>query len=139
MVATVVTALPLGAGCARPLASAGSQPQVDPFTVGVASGDPTPDGAVLWTRLAPRPLADGGLGGMPARPVEVEWEFATAERTEPWPRVLLPVPDRRSPLAGGAHPHRTGAGRLGPGTDDVLRELFTVRARMVHCLPPAGC
>ena len=34
-----------------------------PFTLGVASGDPTPDGVVLWTRLAPRPL-DGG--GMPA-------------------------------------------------------------------------
>jgi alkaline phosphatase D len=25
----------------------------DPFTLGVASGDPTPDGIVLWTRLAP--------------------------------------------------------------------------------------
>ena len=23
----------------------------DPFTLGVASGDPTPDGVVLWTRL----------------------------------------------------------------------------------------
>ncbi|PRC52761.1 alkaline phosphatase, partial [Mycobacterium sp. ITM-2017-0098] len=46
----------------------------DPFTPGVASGDPTPDGVVLWTRLAPRPLADDGLGGMPARVVDVEWE-----------------------------------------------------------------
>ena len=26
-----------------------------PFTLGVASGDPTPDGIVLWTRLAPEP------------------------------------------------------------------------------------
>ena len=26
----------------------------DPFQLGVASGDPTPTGAVLWTRLAPR-------------------------------------------------------------------------------------
>src|SRR5690606_30055930 len=26
-----------------------------PFTLGVASGDPTPDGVVLWTRLAPEP------------------------------------------------------------------------------------
>ena len=34
-----------------------------PFTLGVASGDPTPDGVVLWTRLAPAPLA--GNGGMP--------------------------------------------------------------------------
>jgi alkaline phosphatase D len=46
----------------------------DPFTLGVASGDPAPRGVVLWTRLAPEPLrADGG---MPARPVEVRWELA---------------------------------------------------------------
>lgn len=46
-----------------------------PFTLGVASGDPAPDGMVLWTRLAPRPLE--GDGGMPARPVPVRWEVAT--------------------------------------------------------------
>ncbi|WKX72532.1 alkaline phosphatase [Streptomyces sp. XD-27] len=28
-----------------------------PFTLGVASGDPLPDSVVLWTRLAPEPLA----------------------------------------------------------------------------------
>ena len=39
-----------------------------PFTLGVASGDPTPDGVVLWTRLAPDPLAPDGRGGMPSRP-----------------------------------------------------------------------
>ncbi len=33
----------------------------DPFSLGVASGDPTPDGIVLWTRLAPAPLDGGGL------------------------------------------------------------------------------
>ena len=33
----------------------------DPFSLGVASGDPTPDGIVLWTRLAPEPLEGGGL------------------------------------------------------------------------------
>lgn len=33
-----------------------------PFTLGVASGEPTPDGLVLCTRLAPRPLeADGDV------------------------------------------------------------------------------
>jgi alkaline phosphatase D len=46
-----------------------------PFTLGVASGDPAPDGFVLWTKLAPQPLARGG--GMPMRPVEVEWSVAT--------------------------------------------------------------
>jgi alkaline phosphatase D len=33
-------------------------------------------GAVIWTRLAPDPLADDGHGGMPARPVDVDWEVA---------------------------------------------------------------
>ncbi|UFS97509.1 alkaline phosphatase D family protein [Nocardia huaxiensis] len=47
-----------------------------PFALGVASGDPTPDGVVLWTRLAPDPLAPDGLGGMPMRPVTVEYEVA---------------------------------------------------------------
>lgn len=47
------------------------------FTLGVASGDPLPDGVVLWTRLAPDPLAPDGLGGMPATPVPVAWQVAT--------------------------------------------------------------
>jgi alkaline phosphatase D len=49
----------------------------DPFTLGVASGDPLPDRVVLWTRLAPEPLAGGG---MPAGDVAVAWEVATDER-----------------------------------------------------------
>src|SRR5262249_13077445 len=28
----------------------------DPFSIGVAAGDPSADGFVLWTRLAPEPL-----------------------------------------------------------------------------------
>ncbi len=47
-----------------------------PFTLGIASGDPAPDGVVLWTRLAPRPLAEDGLGGMAGRPVDVDWQVA---------------------------------------------------------------
>ncbi|HTO55264.1 MAG TPA: PhoD-like phosphatase N-terminal domain-containing protein, partial [Myxococcota bacterium] len=31
-------------------------PGGDPFSLGVASGEPAPDGFVLWTRLAPDPL-----------------------------------------------------------------------------------
>ncbi len=49
----------------------------DPFSLGVASGDPTATSLTLWTRLAPRPLdPDGGLGG--AR-VAVAWELASDE------------------------------------------------------------
>lgn len=52
----------------------------DPFTLGVASGDPAPDGVVLWTRLAPDPLAEDGQGGMPDRVVPVQWQVAEDER-----------------------------------------------------------
>jgi alkaline phosphatase D len=48
-----------------------------PFQLGVASGDPMPDGVVLWTRLAPRPLEGGG---MPQTFVGVEWEVARDPR-----------------------------------------------------------
>jgi alkaline phosphatase D len=44
-----------------------------PFTLGVASGDPSPDGFVLWTRLAP----EGG--GMGAHAVEVDWDLSADE------------------------------------------------------------
>lgn len=46
----------------------------NPFSLGVASGEPTPDGMVLWTRLAPKPLQPDG--GMPPEPVAVRWEVA---------------------------------------------------------------
>ncbi len=49
-----------------------------PFQLGVASGDPTPHGVVLWTRLVPRPYQPGG--GMPRRRVPVQWEVAVDER-----------------------------------------------------------
>ncbi len=48
-----------------------------PFALGVASGEPTPDGVVLWTRLAPDPLHGGG---MPDDDIEVSWEVARDER-----------------------------------------------------------
>src|SRR5690606_20184814 len=44
---------------------------------GVASGDPTADGVVLWTRLAPRPIEGGG---MPSEPMEVRWQVAEDEQ-----------------------------------------------------------
>lgn len=51
----------------------------DPFSLGVASGYPEPDGVVLWTRLAPEPRLGGG---MPLEPVNVTWEVATDERLQ---------------------------------------------------------
>ncbi|MEU8374533.1 alkaline phosphatase D family protein [Micromonospora sp. NPDC048894] len=64
---------------ARPVGTARHRPLIWPFTLGVASGDPDHEGVVLWTRLAPQPLAEDGLGGMPDRTVEVQWEVAADE------------------------------------------------------------
>ena len=41
-----------------------------PFTLGVASGDPTPDGMVLWTRLLT------GIDATPEMTLPVRWEVA---------------------------------------------------------------
>jgi alkaline phosphatase D len=49
---------------------------VDPFTLGVASGDPWSDSVVLWTRLAVDPVAENGLGGMPDHDLTVRWQVA---------------------------------------------------------------
>lgn len=49
----------------------------DPFGVGVASGDPTDRGVVLWTRLAPKPLEPGG--GLAPVNIDVAWEIADDE------------------------------------------------------------
>ena len=99
----------------------------DVFRLGVASGDPTADAVVLWTRLAPAPTEGGG---MPDRLVEVRWEIADDERfirfrqrgvavadprlghsvhvevvgLDPDSVVLLPVPARRRRVAGRVAP-----------------------------------
>lgn len=82
----------LRAGAAGSLLAAGSLPldtrasaaslplRADPFTLGVASGDPLPDGFVIWTRLAVSPLAPDGLGGMAPTRRQVNWQVATDER-----------------------------------------------------------
>ena len=46
----------------------------NPFTLGVASGFPTADSLVLWTRLAPEPLAP--RGGMDPVAMPVHWDLA---------------------------------------------------------------
>jgi len=49
-----------------------------PFSLGIAAGDPSPDGFVIWTRLAPEPLEQHG--GMAMAPMPVKWEVASDER-----------------------------------------------------------
>jgi len=77
---TIAGAAGVAAATQSPLARAGrdlTRVTGYPFTLGVASGDPAPDGAVLWTRLAPSPLSGGG---MPQRRVPVDYEVALDER-----------------------------------------------------------
>ncbi len=67
------TALGLTAAQVPAPLSAGAKFSTNPFTLGVASGDVTENSVVLWTRLAPEPLAaDGGVrqGTIPVR-----WEL----------------------------------------------------------------
>ena len=73
-------ALVFGAGPFIEEAVARPKFQGYPFKLGVNSGDPLPDGVVLWTRLAPKPLAEDGRGGMPNKNVPVRWQVATDER-----------------------------------------------------------
>jgi len=72
--AAAIAQVPVGRAVATPRPAGGEYP----FQLGVASGDPTPTGVVLWTRLAPLPFVPGG--GMPARAVPVEWQVARDER-----------------------------------------------------------
>jgi alkaline phosphatase D len=49
-----------------------------PFSLGVAAGDPAPDGFVIWTRIAPEPLAEDGGVGIGIAPVK--WEVSSDDR-----------------------------------------------------------
>ena len=106
---------------------AGSQRPADPFTLGVASGEPSATGVVLWTRLAPRPLAEDGLGGMAPRLVEVDWELAFDEQ---FSRVQRRGTQTAGPEA--AHSVHVEVDGLAPG-----REYF-YRFRSQGFLSPPG-
>ncbi|MEU4351925.1 alkaline phosphatase D family protein [Streptomyces sp. NPDC023838] len=69
--ATAVVAAPLVAGATAAVADSASAPA---FLHGVASGDPLPDGILLWTRVTPAPDAVPGSGK--GQDTEVSWEIA---------------------------------------------------------------
>ena len=87
----------------------------DPFQLGVASGDPTSTGGVIWTRLAPRPLEPEG--GMDGQRTVVQWEVADDDgRTS-----RSQVGARRAPAGVGCQPGQVGAGSR--PVDDRQRSL----------------
>lgn len=96
----------LGTGTWDTSALAAPRIDRDPFTLGVGSGDPRPDGVVLWTRLAPRPLAADGRGGLDDRPVRVHYEVATDERFRRVVRRGSVV--ARAELGHSVHPEISG-------------------------------
>ena len=88
----------------------------NPFTLGVASGDPLPDGVVLWTRLAPDPLAPDGRGGMPSAQLPVSWQVASDPA---FANVVKAGTEQATPELGhSVHAEVTG---LVPGRDYYYR------------------
>ena len=87
------------------------------FALGVASGEPLPDGVVLWTRLAPDPLNGGGMG--PA-PVPVRWEVADDE-------AMRRVVRRGTVLAHAAWAHALHVEVRGLAPDRIYWYRFSAR------------
>jgi alkaline phosphatase D len=75
-----------------------------PFSLGIASGDPAPDGFVIWTRLAPDPLEPHGGMGMGAMPVK--YEVASDDRFQTI--VAQGEAQARPELAHSVHVEVTG-------------------------------
>lgn len=90
-------------------------PRIDyPFTLGVASGDPLPDGILLWTRLAPRPFEPAG--GLPPVKCRVEWQVA---EDDAFTRVIRSGVSTASPAYG--HSVHVDVAGLRPGRDYFYR------------------
>ncbi|MFG3548646.1 alkaline phosphatase D family protein [Streptomyces sp. NPDC047725] len=114
---SVVKAAAAGAVLAAPLAAslpavaAGAAPA---FLHGVASGDPLPDGVLLWTRVTPVPEAIPGSGLGPD--TEVSWVVATD-------KAFTDVVAKGSLTASAASDHTVKADvrGLAPATDYWFR------------------
>ncbi|MFH8804714.1 alkaline phosphatase D family protein [Streptomyces sp. NPDC017936] len=114
---TVVKAAAATAVLAAPLAAAlpaGAVEEVPAFLHGVASGDPLPDGVLLWTRVTPTAAAIPGSGLGPD--TEVEWVVARD-------KALTSIVAKGSVTATAASDHTVKADVRGlePGTDYWFR------------------
>ncbi|MFD6325591.1 alkaline phosphatase D family protein [Streptomyces sp. NPDC058442] len=115
---TVVKAAAAGAVLAGPLAAAAparaATAQTPAFLHGLASGDPLPDGVLLWTRVTPTPEAIPGSGLGPD--TEVGWTVALD-------KAFSTVVARGSTRATAASDHTVKADVRGlrPATDYWFR------------------
>ncbi|WP_309052825.1 alkaline phosphatase D family protein [Streptomyces sp.] len=115
-------AAPVLAGAATPaLAATGATA----FLHGVASGDPLPDGVLLWTRVTPAPEAVPGSGLGPD--VRVEWELA---EDRSFTRVVAAGATTAS--AASDHTVKTDVRGLRPAT------AYWFRFRVGDTVSPAG-
>ncbi|MFG1943454.1 alkaline phosphatase D family protein [Nonomuraea sp. NPDC048826] len=90
----------------------------NPFTMGVASGEPLPDGVILWTRLAVDPLHPDPArpGGMPPRAMPVRWQLA---EDEAFTRIVRE--GTAQALPAWAHSVHVRVDGLRPGADYFYR------------------
>jgi alkaline phosphatase D len=107
--AALATQIPFARATPGPLRITGY-----PFSLGVTAGDPTPDGAVLWTRLAPSPLS--GDGGMPDVTVPVKWEVS---KNDTFSQVA--AAGEELAVLGDAHSVHAEPAGLQPGTEYFYR------------------
>ena len=128
-----------GSAAATPTTAAvagASSLRADPFTLGVASGDPLADAVILWTRLAPDPLARDGSGGMRDDPVDVAWDVATDRR---FTQLVGSGTATAAPEFG--HSVHVDARGLDPATEYFYRFRvgeFTSPVGRTRTLPAAG-
>ncbi|MFJ5777291.1 alkaline phosphatase D family protein [Streptomyces sp. NPDC093094] len=114
---SVVKAAAAGAVLAAPLAAslpARAAEAAPAFLHGIASGDPLPDGILLWTRVTPAPEAVPGSGLGPDTPVS--WTVATD-------KALTNIVAKGSLTATAASDHTVKADvrGLAPATDYFFR------------------
>lgn len=104
-----------------------------PFTLGVASGEPLPDGVIIWTRLAPDPLSrtPGRPGGMPNESVLVRWQVAEDEAF-----TKIAAEGRTSATREWAHSVHVRVTGLRPGTEYFYR--FGVGEPFADTTSPVG-
>ncbi|GGT25992.1 alkaline phosphatase D family protein [Streptomyces purpureus] len=114
-----------GAGAASAAELDAARVTEDPFTLGVASGDPLPGSVLLWTRLAPRPYEPGN--GLPRARVQVGWELA---RDEGFRRIVA----HGSATAHPEYNHTVHAEAKGLAPDRV----HWYRFRVGRWISPAG-
>lgn len=111
-----------------PFIGTSAEPRIasDPFSLGVASGDPWPGSVVLWTRLVPHPdrMDEPGPG---RQAVDVSWQIAT----DPTMRAVVRHGTARAEAAHG-HSVHVAADGLRPGRD------YWYRFRAGSWLSPIG-